>query len=151
MGKFLTCLVAGLVLATLAPAAAVAAGSHDFCIKRTGARTEVLHARVNFPELDPGREIARFLAEQRFRRLTDTAVTATDYRRGACRGNIQEFSLALSAEDIRGVAIALGNGDVEGAGRDAASLLVGTIVTIVDPDGQLVGGVQQLLCNFMEC
>ena len=135
----------------LAATPALAAGSYDFCVKRTGARTEMLRTRINFSELDPGREVARFLTTQRFRRLTDKSVTTTDYRRGACRGDIREFSVNLSADDIRRVAIALGSGDFEGAGRDAASLIAGTIVTIIDPDGQFVGGAQQLLCGLMEC
>lgn len=50
-------------------ASAIASGEYEFCVDRTSNSThEVLHAKFNYGDIDPGKEAARILVSQRYKK-----------------------------------------------------------------------------------
>jgi len=118
-------------------------GNYDFCVTQTFENTqEKFHARYKFGDIDPGKEVARVLVTQRFNRDGAKSVGATDYDPGICPGEeVQEISVAASAEQLANLANAVTSGNVVGAAAVAAEIVAGGTVAIVRGAGNVVKAV----------
>jgi hypothetical protein len=127
-------------------------GSHDFCVTRTYEHTqEKFHARFKFGDLDPGKEAARVLTVQQFRRPGVVSVGATDYDPGVCPGDeVHEFSASASPEQLQSLANAVGAGDVAGAAVVATAIVAGTTEAVVKGAGDVVQGAVEAVGNFLK-
>ena len=128
-------------------------GSYDFCVTRNYEQTqEKFHARYKFGDIDPGKEVARVLIVQRFRRDgAAVSVGATDYDPGVCPGEeVQEFSASASPEQLQNLANAVTSGDVAGAAAVATEIAAGGAVKIVKGAGEVVQGVVDAVDNFLK-
>jgi hypothetical protein len=148
---WLLILLAGPILVW--PGTALASGSYDFCVRRSGAAsTEVLHARLSYGDIDPTKEVARVIISQRFKRVDDTEVNVTDYEAKVCPGTqVSELKVELSGEQIQDIAGALASGDITKAATDAATATAGTVVTVVEVGGGVVGTVVKTICGWLGC
>lgn len=127
-------------------------GNYDFCVTRTYEHTqENFHARYRFGDIDPGKEIARVLIVQRFRRDGAVSVGAVDYDPGICPGaEVQEFSASASLEQLQNLGNAVGSGDVVGAAAVATEIVAGSAVSVVKKAGDVVENVVDAVGDFLK-
>lgn len=136
-----------------------AAGEYDFCIDRASpAKSESIHARFKYGDIDPGREAVRLIVSQRYRQADTTSVTVADYDEGTCKAPkdvVEEMTVSASPEQLANLANAVGNGDLAGAGVIAIDIAAGASVAVVkgvgEVGGSIIEGVRRALCSLFRC
>lgn len=132
------------------------AGEYDFCVERRGADTQIIRARFKYGDIDPGKEVARVIVSQRYRRVTDQSVGVSDYNETICGGrDIEEMTVSASAEQLQQLGNAVGRGDVPGAAVIAVDIAAGATVSVVKEVGKAGGGLlegaRDFVCGVIGC
>lgn len=136
---------------------ASASGSYDFCVDRVSpAKREILHVRFKFGDIDPGKEAARVIISQRYRKADTTEVGVTDYNEATCnKPEVEEVTVRASAEQIQNLANAIGSGNIPGAAIVASEIAAGTTVAVVKGAGEFAGGIvegaKKIICGIFGC
>lgn len=135
-------------LMTAVATAALAYGSmawagptYDFCVTReTGAKVEVLRARMNFGDIDPGKEAARVLVASRYKTGAVKSVSVSDFVEATCAGaaRVDELHVTASAEQLQQLAGQVASGDVVNASVTAGEIAAGVTVETVKAGGNAV-------------
>ena len=111
----------------------VLAGSYDFCVTRVESNNaEKFHARFKYGDIDPGKEAAKMIVSQRFKRPTTESISVSNYNVSKCPGDdVQEITVSASLEQLQNLGNALGEGNVPGAAIIAADIAAGGAVALV--------------------
>ncbi|WDG45695.1 hypothetical protein [Pseudomonas chlororaphis] len=129
-----------------------ASGEHDFCVDRSSpARSDSIHARFKYGDIDPGREAARVIVSQRYRQVDTTSVTVSDYDKDTCNAPkdvVEEMTVSASPEQLANLGNAVGRGDLAGAGVLALDIAAGASVAIIKGVGSVGGGVVEEVRKF---
>ena len=124
-------------------------GSYDFCITRqSSTRTEQIHVRLKYGDIDPSKEVARVIVQQRYTQADTKALQVSDYSPRSCPGPaVEEITVSASLDQIQRLMNALGRGDMPGAFIVAADMTVGGTVAIVKGAGNIVGKAGKVVGN----
>jgi hypothetical protein len=109
---------------------ALASGAYDFTvILNSDVKREIVHARLKYGDIDPGKEIAKaYIANKERGKHGDAQnVEVVDYQPGMYpeAGEVDEQEVHFTTDDIFGLANALGKGDVVGFAAGVAGVAVG--------------------------
>jgi hypothetical protein len=130
-----------------------ASGEHDFCVDRSSpAKSDSIHARFKYGDIDPGREAARIIVSQRYRQVDTTSVTVTDYDIDTCKAPkdvVEEMTVSASPEQLTNIGNAVGRGDLAGAGVLALDIAAGASVAIIKGAGSVAGSIVEEVRNFV--
>lgn len=147
--KAITCLALAVC------ANAWASGEHDFCVDRASpAKSESIHVRFKYGDIDPGREAARLIVSQRYRQADTNSVTVTEYNANTCsapKNVVEEITVSATPEQIGNLVNAVGRGDVAGAAVIAVDIAAGASVEIVKGGGSILEGVKNTICRLIGC
>lgn len=132
---------------------AIASGEYEFCVDRTSNSThEVVHAKFNYGDIDPGKEAARILVSQRYKKADTTSVAVTDYDSKLCNASrTDSLTVEASGEQLQNLANAVGRGDVPGAVVVAADIVAGGAVSVVENAGNALDGAKKFICGIFGC
>lgn len=128
-------LIALFVLMSLLVGNVWASGSYDFTVMLQGdAKSDVIHARLKYGDIDPGKEIAKaYIAKKALGAHPDMkSVQVVDYQRGVYpeRPEVDEYTVSLTWNDMQELANTLGRGDVPGFAASVASIAVGFSIDV---------------------
>jgi hypothetical protein len=119
--------------------------SYNFCVtRRSDAGTETFHARVSFGDIDPGKEVARVYASQKFKKVGTTEVAVSDYDPSKCPGPaFQEVKLGtLSPDIIKDIGEKVAAGDIVGS---ATAITAATVNVPIATVGAVLGGLKKII------
>jgi hypothetical protein len=129
-----------------------ASGSHEFCIVRvSSASQERFHARYDYGDIDPNKEVVRVLLSQKFKRASDTSVTVTDYDPAYCPGETKAVTTNASIEQIKNLGEKVAAGDVVGASVAATEIQIGVTVEQVKVTVSTTKKIVDGVVNFVKC
>ena len=146
---------------------ALASGHYTFCVTRVSeANTEWFDATLNYGDIDPTRELARYIVTQRSRRANTTSIQVTDITPQCLfmSNNHIEMEINASADNWQALAEAIQTGDPSAIATAVIVLYAGLSVSqgetvieagqdavtlIQDWANQAIGGAGQVIeCIF---
>ena len=135
--RITSCTAAVILFASVVVQPAIAATSYEFCVTRVSDTSiEEFGGRYKFGDLDPGKEVARVLVSQKYKRADTKSVSVSDYKEDACGPVREEANITMTGDQLKQLGEAVARGDVVGTAVVATEVVTGVTVRAVEGVGK---------------